>query len=72
MKQAETLTGLKVELFGAVGKRTRFQQKELSQLVLKVEREEDGAAGDKEEIALVLPDKKLLPNVISSLLSTFR
>lgn len=40
MKRAQELTALSVNMTGALGKRTRFQQKSLAQLILEVKREE--------------------------------
>ncbi|KAK7901720.1 hypothetical protein WMY93_018489 [Mugilogobius chulae] len=41
MKLAQDLSGLSVNTTGALGKRTRFQQKSLAQLVLEVKRRDD-------------------------------
>lgn len=40
MRRAQELTGLSVNMTGALGKRTRFQVKALAQLILEVKREE--------------------------------
>ena len=63
MRQAEKLSGLNVELMGALGKRTRFQQKDLSQLVLQVQREgaDEGEVQPSQELQST--GKKELPNV---------
>ena len=66
VQQAEKFTGLNVQLTGAMGKRTRFQQKEVSQLVLQVQREGAGAEEVQEQEQLSAVDKKELPHVSGS------
>lgn len=48
MRRAQELSGLTVNMTGALGKRTRFQQKSLAQLILEVKREERPDWRDKE------------------------
>ncbi|XP_072320557.1 tetratricopeptide repeat protein 27-like [Eucyclogobius newberryi] len=61
MKKAQDLSGLSVNMTGALGKRTRFQQKSLAQLVLEVKRSSDASHWTESEASPAPTPASLLP-----------
>ncbi|KAM9727154.1 tetratricopeptide repeat protein 27 [Menidia menidia] len=61
VQQAQQLCGLSVSLTGALGKRTRFQEKDLAQLILEVKRTQDQAHGVLDEASPTPTPQAILP-----------
>nr|XP_020455566.1 tetratricopeptide repeat protein 27 [Monopterus albus] len=60
IKKAQELSGLDINMTGALGKRTRFQQKHLAQLILEVKRKQD-QPGQMSEASPVPTPQACLP-----------
>uniref|UniRef100_A0A3Q3RBK5 Tetratricopeptide repeat protein 27 n=1 Tax=Monopterus albus TaxID=43700 RepID=A0A3Q3RBK5_MONAL len=65
IKKAQELSGLDINMTGALGKRTRFQQKHLAQLILEVKRKQD-QPGQMSEASPVPTPQACLPKCILS------
>ncbi|XP_052009762.1 tetratricopeptide repeat protein 27 [Xyrauchen texanus] len=61
LQTARDLSGLDVNIAGALGKRTRFQENFLAQLILNVKRKEDANIQKSESPSLAPTPKELLP-----------
>ncbi|XP_011617929.2 tetratricopeptide repeat protein 27 isoform X1 [Takifugu rubripes] len=59
IRKAQELSGLDISMTGALGKRTHFQQKNLAQLVLQVERKEEQAKASREDSPSYTPPSML-------------
>ncbi|XP_056903587.1 tetratricopeptide repeat protein 27 isoform X2 [Takifugu flavidus] len=59
IRKAQELSGLDISMTGALGKRTHFQQKNLAQLVLRVERKEEQAKVSQEDSPSYTPPSML-------------
>lgn len=61
IRTAQELSGLNINTTGAIGKRTRFQQKSLAQLILEVKRNQERADWTSTETSPAPTPQKLLP-----------
>ncbi|XP_037638803.1 tetratricopeptide repeat protein 27 [Sebastes umbrosus] len=61
IKKAQELSGLNINTTGALGKRTHFQQKNLAQLILDVERKQDQPGQMDDEASLTPTPQASLP-----------
>uniref|UniRef100_A0A673BMC4 Tetratricopeptide repeat protein 27 n=1 Tax=Sphaeramia orbicularis TaxID=375764 RepID=A0A673BMC4_9TELE len=65
MRTAQQLSGLTINMTGALGKRTRFQQKFLAQLILEVKRNRDQTAQTDSDASPAPTDQARLPKDLS-------
>uniref|UniRef100_A0A673KTX8 Tetratricopeptide repeat protein 27 n=1 Tax=Sinocyclocheilus rhinocerous TaxID=307959 RepID=A0A673KTX8_9TELE len=63
MQTARNLSGIDVNMIGALGKRTRFQENFLAQLILDVKRKDSSPVPNSESPSLTPTPKELLPKV---------
>uniref|UniRef100_A0A673KL70 Tetratricopeptide repeat protein 27 n=1 Tax=Sinocyclocheilus rhinocerous TaxID=307959 RepID=A0A673KL70_9TELE len=61
MQTARNLSGIDVNMIGALGKRTRFQENFLAQLILDVKRKDSSPVPNSESPSLTPTPKELLP-----------
>lgn len=61
IKRAQELSGLNINITGALGKRTRFQQKFLAQLILEVKRKQDRPGQTDNEASPTPTPQAILP-----------
>uniref|UniRef100_A0A8C1JF65 Tetratricopeptide repeat protein 27 n=1 Tax=Cyprinus carpio TaxID=7962 RepID=A0A8C1JF65_CYPCA len=61
LQTARSLSGIDVNMIGALGKRTRFQENFLAQLILDVKRKDNSPVPNSESLSLIATPQELLP-----------